>query len=82
MVGISRICKEITYNLTKTTQLKMGKGPWLVWLSGLSTGCESKGCWFDSQSGHMPALWASPSLSPSIPLSLKINNLKKKKKKE
>ena len=51
--------------------------------------CEPKGCWFDSQSGHMPGLWArspvggtweatmhwcfSPSLSPSLPLSLKIN---------
>ena len=32
--------------------------PWLVWLSGLSAGCELKGCWFDSQSGHMPGLWA------------------------
>ena len=51
--------------------------------------CEPKGCWFDSQSGHMPGLQArfsvgakweatthwcfSPSLSPSPPLSLKIN---------
>ena len=50
--------------------------------------CEPKGHWFDSQSGHMPRLWArSPSrrsargnhtlmflsLSPSLLLSLKIN---------
>ena len=48
-----------------------------------------KGCWLYSQSGHMAGLWArspvggareatthwcfSPSLSPSLPLSLKIN---------
>ena len=51
--------------------------------------CEPKGHWFDSQSGHMPGLWArspvggareatthwcfSLSLSLSLPLSLKIN---------
>ena len=28
--------------------------PWLVWLSGLGTGLQTKGCQFDSQSGHMP----------------------------
>ena len=32
--------------------------PWLVWPSGLSVGCESKGRWFNSQSGHMPGLRA------------------------
>ena len=32
--------------------------PWLVWLSGLTMGCEQKGCQLDSQSGHMPGLWA------------------------
>ena len=62
--------------------------PWLVQLSGLSVGCEPKGRWVDSQSVHMPGLWVrSPvggrargnhtliflSLSPSLPLSLKIN---------
>ena len=52
-------------------------------------GCEAKGGWFDSQSGHMPRLQArspiggaqeaathwcfSLSLSPSLSLSLKIN---------
>ena len=59
--------------------------------------CEPRGYRFDSQSGHMPGLWVkspmggvrgatthrcfSPSLSPSLPLSLKTNkqNLKKKK---
>ena len=54
--------------------------------------CEPRGHWFDSQSGHMPWLQArspvggmweatthwcfSPSLSPSLPLSLKINKYK------
>ena len=49
--------------------------------------CEPKGRWFDSQSGHMPGLWArspvggmqeatthgcfSPSLSLSLPFSIK-----------
>ena len=63
------------------------KKPWVVWLSGLSA--KGLSCQFDSQSGHMPGLWArspvggapeatihwcfSPSLSPSFPLSLKIN---------
>ena len=27
----------------KQSNLKMGKGPWLVWLSGLSTGLQIKG---------------------------------------
>ena len=51
--------------------------------------CEPKGCRFDSQSGHIPGVWARsqvggaweatthwhfhPSLSPSLPLPLKIN---------
>ena len=51
--------------------------------------CQLEGCWFDYQSGHTPGLWArslvgivweattywyfSPSLSSSLPLSLKIN---------
>ena len=55
--------------------------------------CDSKGHWFDSQSGHMPGLWArSPAgswerqphiegFSPSLPLSLKINKIFKKRKK-
>ena len=57
--------------------------------------CKARALWFDSQSGHMPGLQARPpvgdmweatthwcffpSLSPSLPLSLKIN-LKIKKK--
>ena len=32
--------------------------PWLVWLSRLSMGCEPKGRWFNSQSGHTPGSWA------------------------
>ena len=66
---------------------KMRTQLWLVWLSGLQT---EKDCCFDSQSGHMPGLWVrylvrgaqeaddgcfSPSLSPSLPLSLKINKI-------
>ena len=67
--------------------------PWLVdW----AWACELKGRWFDYQTGHMPGLWARspvggmgeatthwcfcPSLSPSLPLSLKINNKISKKK--
>ena len=54
--------------------------------------CKPKGHWFDSQSGHMPGLQArslvggaweatthwcfSPCLSPSLPLSLRINKIK------
>ena len=65
--------------------LQNQKQPWLVWLSGLSAACESKGRWFDSQSGHMPGLWARspvgqphtdvslPLSLPSLPLCLKIN---------
>ena len=57
----------------------------------LSTACEPMGCWFESQSGHMPGLRArspvegvreatthwcfSPSLSLSLPLCLKIKNI-------
>ena len=32
--------------------------PWLVWLSGLNAGLQTKGSRFDSQSGHMPGLQA------------------------
>ena len=69
---------------------------WLVELSGLGVGCEPNGRWCDSQSGPMPGLqtrspvggvweatthWCfSPSLSPSFPLSLKINKFFTKKK--
>ena len=34
--------------------------PWLVWLSGLSMGCELKGRRFYSQSGLVPGLRARP----------------------
>ena len=60
--------------------------------------CEPNGCWFGSQSGHMPGLQArspvgsawgvtthwcfSPSLSPSLPLSLKNKQIKKTKQKQ
>ena len=68
-----------------------------MWLSELGGGHEPKGNLFDSQTGHMPGLWAgSPvgglqkattrwcfSLSSSLSLSLKINEiLKTKTKKE
>ena len=57
--------------------------------------CKLKGRWFDSQSGHMPGLWArspvrgvwgdalmflSLSLSPSLTLSLKVNKILYKNK--
>ena len=29
-----------------------------VWLSALSAACKPRDRWFDSQSGHMPGLWA------------------------
>ena len=59
--------------------------------------CKAKGCHFYSWSGHMPGLWVrsqeatdgcllhqyfSPSLSPSLPLSLKINKILKNKTKQ
>ena len=72
-----------------TYNLKNRKQPWLVWLSGLSTDLRTKVSLVRSQSGLMPGLWArslvwgtreatthwyfSPSLSPSLPLSLKIS---------
>ena len=63
--------------------------PWLVWLTGLSAGLQTKGSLVESQSGHMPGLRArspvqgtwevttywcfSSSPSPSLPLSIKIS---------
>ena len=63
-----------------------------MWFSGFSArACKPRGRQFDSWSGHVPGLWASPplgceweathwcfspSLSPSLPLSLKIKSLK------
>ena len=38
--------------------------PWLVQLSGLSVGCEPKGRWFNSQSGHMSGLQARSPVGP------------------
>ena len=37
---------------------KRGREPWLVWLSGLNVGLEPKGHQLNSQSEHMPRLWA------------------------
>ena len=37
---------------------KSGSKPWLVWLSGLSAGLQTKGLLVQFQSGHMPGLWA------------------------
>ena len=66
--------------------------PWLVWLSGWVLAFEPKGRWFDSQSEHMPGVQArspvwgvreetthwhfSTSLTPSLPLCLKINKIR------
>ena len=60
--------------------------PWLMRLHGLSIACEAKGHWFDSQSAHMLGCGPGPQygacerqphtdvyLSPSLPLSLKLN---------
>ena len=41
----------------------------LVWLSGLSTGCEPRGCRCDSQSGHMPGLRARSSVGTVLEAS-------------
>ena len=62
---------------------------WLVWLSGLSASLQTRVTDSIPSLGHMPGLWARfpfmgtqeatthccffPSLSPSLPLSLKIN---------
>ena len=37
---------------------KKYREPWLMWLSGLSAGLPAEGLLVDSQSGHMPGLWA------------------------
>ena len=80
--------KEIKYFFKRYCSLKYtikdvspdwcGSVDWLL-------ACEEKGCLFDSQSGHVPgspvggvqevtAYWCFfPSLSPSLPLSLKVN---------
>ena len=71
-------------SLEMKNSLSKIKLSWLVQLSGLSVGCEPKGHWFDSQSGHRPGLQArspvgacetithwyfSPSFSLPSPLS-------------
>ena len=52
----------LTYKPLKRSKIlkvvKKRQAPWLVWLSGLSAGCEPKGHRFESQSGHMPGLQA------------------------
>ena len=82
--------KEVK-NTTEMPKKKKKKCPgWCSSVDG-ALACKSKGCWFDSQSGHMPGLGArspaggtwgttihwcfSPCLSPSLPHSLK-NKLK------
>ena len=49
--GLNGNGKKIQQRLKEITQ------PWLQ-LSGLSVGCEQKGCRFNTQSGHMPGLRA------------------------
>ena len=47
------------YNVVKiVSSINCVVRPWLVLLRGLSMGCKSKGCQFNSQSGHMPGLQA------------------------
>ena len=75
------------------TSLKMGTRPGWCGSVDWVPACEPKRHWFNSPSGHMPRLWArslvgglqkatngcfSPYLSPSLPLSLKINKIFKK----
>ena len=81
------------YGIKKEREKEGKREPWLVWLSELSTGQQTKDHQFNSWSGHMPGLRArtlagnmmrqlinvclehrhlSPSLSNSLPLSLKI----------
>ena len=72
-----------------SSHLKMKRVPWLVWLSGLSAGLQTKGslvpfpvrahAWVGGQVCR-GSVWGatthwcfSPSLSPSLPLSLKKN---------
>ena len=55
---ITRLSEGLCINYNLYTFLKSHKQVWLVWLSGLSAGCEPKGRHFDSQSGHMPGLQA------------------------
>ena len=67
--GDGDICNSIN------SKYKVKKRPWLVWLSGWSAAFEPKGQWLDSQSGHMPGLWArSPAgvseRQPHIDISL------------
>ena len=44
--------------ILKIREWKSWLQPWLVWLSGLSAGCEPRGRRFNSQLGHMPGFWA------------------------
>ena len=78
-------CYHCCGNVTKLFCSGPGWRGSIYWMMA----CEPKDHRFDSQSGHMPGLWArspvggvqeattywyfSPSLSPSLPLSLKIN---------
>ena len=72
------------------TQKYLPFRPWLVWLSGLSAGLQTKGSWVQfpvrahawvvgqvPSRGHMrdnhTLMFLSPSLSPSLPLYLKIS---------
>ena len=77
--------------LTLKMMTQKEREPWLVWLSGLSMGCKSKGRQFYLQSGHMPGFQGSspvggareatthrcfsPSLSPSPSLEINKYNL-------
>ena len=66
---------------------------WQHWCGSVDwvPACKSKGCWFDSQSGHMPGLqarspvggaqeattdWCISPFPPSLPFSLKITKWK------
>ena len=60
-------------------RMKRWKGPGWCGSVDWAWACEPKGCWFDSQSGHTPGLWArspvgtrerQPHIDVSLPLFL------------
>ena len=74
-VQLSRIAGWLVWGTTilensLAVHLKKIKQPWLVWLSGLSAGLQTKGCWFDPQSGNGPRLQARSPVRSAQDVSL------------
>ena len=91
-MGQSLLRREVTLQVLASNFKRAGFCPGWCSSVNRAQACESKGHRFDPQSGHMPGLQAGApvgghvrgnhtsmflSLSPSLPLSLKINFLKK-----